>query len=106
MINKDQMQAVVFQAIDRVNEVLLDEHALTKAAGTVLLGAGAQLDSMGFVNFVVALEELAAQETGLNLNLAEALNAKDSVAPPTLTVAGLTDFLFTLAQAGEPKANG
>ena len=93
--------------LDRVNEVLLDEHALTKDASTVLVGAGAQLDSMGFVNFVVALEELAAQEIGAEHQFGgDALSTKGSVSvPSTLTVASLTDALLALTSDNERKGH-
>lgn len=79
--------------MDRVNEVLLDENALPCEDGTVLLGAGAQLDSMGFVNFVIALEEEIAARTGLIVNITEELNSRNGALPKTMTAADFVDFL-------------
>ena len=90
--------------MDRVNEVLLDENALSKDAGTVLLGEGAQLDSMGFVNFVVALEEILAAD-GLNLSVVEEINAQGDAVPKTMTVAVLADFLAALAKRKAAAGN-
>jgi len=103
MLEKSRIQAAIFEAIDRVNEVQLDENAVTKDAATILVGEQAQLDSMGFVNFVVALEEVLAG-AGLTLSVVEELNAQGDAAPKTLTVASLVDFLYAIAQkksAGE-----
>ena len=96
MQNKSDLEKLIYKAIDRVNDVLLDENAVPKAPDTVLLGPGAVLDSMGFVNFVVTVEEVVAQETGLNINLSEALNTNNGAISGAVTIAGLADFLSTL----------
>lgn len=97
MIQPEQIQAAVFAAIDRVNEVSLDQNSVAKNAATVLTGDAAQLDSMGFVNFIVALEELLAGH-GLNVSIVEEINARGDAVPRTLTVAALVEFLTTLAK--------
>ena len=56
----DRAQAMVFDAIDVVNRQLPAARRLTKTPATVLVGAGGTLDSLGVVNFVLALEEKAA----------------------------------------------
>jgi acyl carrier protein len=98
MLDKGQIKKVVYRAIDRVNELLLDEDALTKEETTILVGEGSKLDSMGFVNFVLALEEEFAQMVGLNLNVAEELNAAEVDSLQWFTVAELIDLLFVLVQ--------
>ena len=98
MYERSQIQDIVFRAIDRVNEVRLVENALPKASGTALLGPDAQLDSMGFVNFVVALEEEIAAGTGLALNVIEDLNSNTDNASKPRTVDELIDFVFTRIQ--------
>lgn len=97
-MERTQIQTTVFRAIDRVNEVLLDENMLAKETTTILVGPGAVLDSMGFVNFIVALEEEIAEATGLNLNLVEQLNAADNTAQKPATVGELSEFVFRLVQ--------
>ena len=57
MMERDQIRDIVFRAMDRVKELSLDGSALPNDESGVLLGEGAGLDSMGFVNFVIALEE-------------------------------------------------
>ncbi len=104
MIGKEQIRESVWNAVKRVNDVLPDENSLPQEDGTVLLGDGALLDSMGFVNFVIALEDELAETAGLRLNVSEALNARDGAIPRTMTAAGLADFLFELA--GESTAAG
>lgn len=56
----DRAQAIVFDAIDVVNRQLSASRRLKKAPETVIVGAGGALDSLGVVNFVLAVEEKAA----------------------------------------------
>lgn len=93
MTKKQQIEQAVRTAIERVNEVLLDESALPCEDTTVLLGPGAQLDSMGFVNFIIALEEELAEGMGLFLNVTEELNSRHGAIPETMTAADLAKFL-------------
>ena len=76
MLEKDKIRVAVYRSIDSVNELQLDESALSKDDTTILVGGSSTLDSMGFVNFVVALEEELAQAVSMDLNLLEKLNAE------------------------------
>ena len=93
----DPVEVALGQAINRVNDVLPNGNTIQNNPDTILLGEGAQLDSMGFINFVVALEDSAA-ELGIRINLSEALNKKDAAVPATMTVADLARFLRVLMQ--------
>ena len=73
MVERDQIRSTVFRAIDRVNELSLDEGALVNGESDVLVGDGAALDSMGFVNFVVAVEEEMAEVSDRPLDLVQVL---------------------------------
>ena len=99
MTDRNQIQEIVFRAIDRVNEVLLNENVLAKDSDLMLLGDGGALDSMGFVNFIVALEDELAENAGLGINLAEELNATAGGAAKPATVGELIAFLCVLAKA-------
>ncbi len=85
--------AIVDRAIVRVNEVLLPENALLNDPQTILLGDGASLDSMGFVNFVVALEDEYHAAIGDSLNLVERLNDSNGTGPGVRTLGDLIQFL-------------
>jgi acyl carrier protein len=55
---------LVYDTIDVVNRQLPAARRLRKAPDTVIAGAGGALDSLGFVNFVLALEEKVAAVAG------------------------------------------
>jgi acyl carrier protein len=98
MPDQNQIQQGVFNAIDRLNQVLPDGQALPKEADVILFGSGAQLDSMGFINFAVALEDELAESAGLRINLAEELNAPANSTAKPATVGELIAFLCALAK--------
>lgn len=66
---------LIFRAIDRVNELLPPERCLEKTPETVLSNKAEQssLDSLGMVNFIVALEQLIGEEMGISVSLADDL---------------------------------
>jgi acyl carrier protein len=63
--------SVVYAAIDSLNEQLSGERKIQKDPTTVLLGNEGKLDSIGFVNFLVLLEEKYQQECGISVSLTE-----------------------------------
>jgi len=68
---EDKIQNIVSRAIDRLNELLPTGQSLPKERTTTLLGRGGRLDSMGFVNFLVALEEELEKQLGITATLAD-----------------------------------
>ncbi len=53
----EQITLLIYDAIGDVNAMLKPDQALERSPDTVLVGESAKLDSLGFVNFVAALEE-------------------------------------------------
>jgi acyl carrier protein len=80
---------VVYAAIDSLNEQLSDERKIRKDPTTVLLGNEGKLDSIGFVNFVVLLEEKCQQECGVSISLTET-SAEEN---PFESVGSLIEYL-------------
>jgi acyl carrier protein len=98
ILDKSQVQGVIDRAVDQVNQVLLDADAIQKDRATVLVGDGAVLDSMGFVNFVVAIEDQLAEAIGLEVNLIEEINAVEEETSRPKTLCDIGEFLLVLAQ--------
>lgn len=84
-----QVERVLSCAIDCVNELLPDDEPLSKEKGTVLLGQDGQLDSMGFVNLVAAVEEELEKQLGIRSVLVDELMKVNGI----LTVGGLHELL-------------
>jgi len=62
MINKHRVLEVLFDAVDSVNELLDEDKQIAKSFDTVLIGDDSQLDSLGLINFILAVEEKVADE--------------------------------------------
>jgi len=98
MLDREQIKEIICQAIDQVNELLLDKDLLSKDDSTVIVGKDAKLDSMGYINFIVALEDELAKQVGYDLMLVDELSPVDADAPQWSTVAELIDLIFLMTQ--------
>ena len=71
MQDREKIKQAVFKAVDELNKMLPQENRLQKSAGTVLLGESGKLDSLGFVNLILAVEEEFEKEYGFHLSLTD-----------------------------------
>jgi hypothetical protein len=77
-MEEEAARRLVYEAIDAVNQQLPATRFLRKSPDTIIVGAGGSLDSLAFVNFVIALEEKVTQATGTTvLLLDENMAAED-----------------------------
>ncbi len=90
MISSERALAIVYDAVDVVNRQLPASRRLRKSPDTVLVGIGGVLDSLGVVNFVLALEERAAREGAAVTLLQEDMLGEES---PLRTVARVAQYL-------------
>lgn len=71
MINENQVEQIIFEAIDKINLQLTDDQKLLKTEDTILLGDDGTLDSLGFINLVVTIEQKLEEDFELSLNLTD-----------------------------------
>lgn len=94
---KEKVSKAVDEAIDVLNEQLEGGQKLEKKPETLLLGKGGKLDSIGFVNFIVLLEEHCQSECGVTISLTDAMETTTDD-NPFQTVRSLTDYLYQLVR--------
>lgn len=95
-MDREPALALIYRTIDIVNHQLPPDRRLARAAETVIVGAGGVLDSLGIVNFVVALEEHVGDALGRSVQLLDAdLIAAES--GPFRTVDTLAAHLMALS---------
>src|SRR5215510_13048164 len=92
----DRISAIVLEAAQSVVDADFRMDAPPCSSAKILLGAGAFFDSMGFVNFVVAVEDSLESELQVRVNLSEELRSEFPDTETTLTVGELTSFLSAL----------
>ena len=102
MTNRSEIERIVYRAIDRMNDMLLDDSTLAKDPGTALIGDKGQLDSLGFINFVVAVEDEASQAMTIDISLADELILRGDAARPE-TVGDVIDFVWLLAREAQAR---
>ncbi len=59
----------IYDTIEEVNRQLPNEQQLQKSPDTIIVGHGGVLDSLGVINFLVALEDRLSRETGNTITL-------------------------------------
>lgn len=97
VVGAQQVQQVVLETIDEVNQGRPDDSQLERSSQTQLFGQHGQLDSLGLVSLIVALEQRIAEEFGVAIALADekALSRKTS---PFRSVASLTEYVSELLE--------
>lgn len=90
-----QLRDAVFGAIDELNELRSPAERIVKSLDTTLTGEGGPLDSLGFVNFIVAVEQRLDSVFTSSVSLLD-----DEMLDPTAghfrTVGALLDYLEQL----------
>ena len=94
---RHQVQKAVYAAIDGLNEQLEDGQKLDKSLDTQLLGRGGKLDSIGFINLIVLLEEKCREHCGVVLSLADTAQVVEP--NPFESISSLVDHLDRLIEA-------
>ena len=94
-----RLRELMFAALDELNEQRPVTERLPKALDTELTGDRGALDSLGFVNLVVALEGRIETEFGVSISLLDD-ERLDPTAPQFRTVGAFVEFLSeTLARS-------
>lgn len=102
MTKKGRIISVIFSAIDDVNQLLQKDHQLEKSMNTFLFTESGELDSLGLVNLIVAVEQRIEEEFGITITLADG-KAMHQNNNPLKTIGTLADYIGLLL---EKKING
>jgi hypothetical protein len=95
MPSKSEIMPLIYSAIDAVNLGLTKEGQLEKSPSTRLLDKDAKLDSLGFIDFTAALEELIYERWGIPLTLVTEKTMMSDEAP-LQTVDKLAEYIAGL----------
>jgi acyl carrier protein len=92
---RTQLRDAVFAAIDELNAQRPPDQRLPKALDTALTGEHGPLDSLAFVNLIVALEQRLDAMFGTTMSLLDD-ERLDPTAGQFRTVQALIDYLETI----------
>ena len=95
------LEEIVYPVVDAVQDLLKPGAALAKSPDSPLYGPGAPLDSLGLVNFVVAVEEAVEAKRGSAIRLVseKAMSRRQS---PFRTLQTLADYVDELLRESVP----
>ena len=94
---KQKITNLVFSVIDEINKESSKEEQIIKALDSVIYGSHGKLDSLGLVNFVVAVEQKIEDVFGKSINLADdkAMSQKNS---PFQTVETFVNYIYDVLE--------
>ncbi len=93
-MTKDDIQQIVFDAIEMANNAREDEDEIPVKADTELYGTNGYLDSMGLVGFLIDIEE-SFMDRDIQITLSDE-RAMSQSRSPFRNVESLTDYISTL----------
>jgi acyl carrier protein len=99
---QDLVSSAIARAIDDVNAQLPSSSRLSKAPETILFGREAGLDSLGLINFIVALEKHVEDGCGraVSLSTPEVMLADDS---PFASIRALHSYLISVLETDSAR---
>lgn len=94
MATKNEIIEIVYSAIDEVNLELPAGGKMQKSLSEVLLGDNSKLDSLSFINFVMAVEKGLREKCGVAITLVtqETMSSGES---PFQSVDKLADYIVS-----------
>lgn len=96
MVTSDEVDAIIFHALEALNADLDPKDQIAMSLATPLLGADAAIDSLGFVSLIVDVETALIVDHGLTISLANDF-AGSRAQSPFATVETLREYILTLA---------
>ena len=97
MEQKQKITNLVFSVIDEINKELSKDDQIIKSLDSVIYGSNGQLDSLGLVNFVVAVEQKIEDvfEKSINLTDDKAMSEKNS---PFQTIETFVNYIYDVLE--------
>ena len=91
---ENKILETIFEVIDEFNDQDDQEDKIKKSSETILMGQGSDLDSLGLVNLIVAIQGIEdAFDVSITLADERALSQESS---PFRTVNSLCEYIFIL----------
>ena len=91
---------LIYETIDTINEELTGEMKLEKSTHTALLGQGSNLDSLGLINLIVAVEQNVEDKFDKTITLADERAISQQISP-FRTVDSLANYIEMLLKEKE-----
>ncbi len=100
MVARNKIEQIIFEAIEDLNLKRPQEDQLKKSEDTVLFGYSGQLDSLGLVDLVLAVEQKITEKLDRVVTLADE-KAMSQEKSPFRTVGFLAEYICQLLEEGK-----
>ena len=81
MLNKDAIQAIIFQALNNINDERSPDEQIAIGLDTQLFGVDAVLDSLALVSVIVDVESAVSEQAGNEISLTDDRAMSQAVSP-------------------------
>lgn len=95
MSSREQVQKVIFEALENLNHERADGEQIEIGPATPLFGVDAVLNSLELVSVMVDVETLTADDLGRTISVTDDRALQRDIVPFT-NVATLTDYILEL----------
>jgi hypothetical protein len=92
MLDEGHALQLIYAAVDEINGQLPANARLAKSPDTVLLGDASMLDSLAFINLLVAIEDRVGRTGGAPVGLLDQVSKGDA-ATPLRTLGSMAAFV-------------
>lgn len=92
MLDEEGALRLIYAAVDEINGQLPPEGRLEKSPNTILFGDAAVLDSLSFINLLVAIEDRVGRAGGPTIGLLDEV-AKNGETTPLRTLGTVAAFI-------------
>jgi len=100
MVVRNKIEQIIFEVIEDLNLHRSQEDRLKKSEDTVLFGYSGQLDSLGLVDLVLAVEQKITEKLDRVVTLADE-KAMSQEKSPFRTVGFLAEYICQLLEEGK-----
>ena len=100
MISRDEVLAVIYAAMESLNEELDEDHKISISPDTKLFGADAVIDSLSLVSIIIDVESGASDAFGFPVVLTDDRAINEPVSPFASPDA-LANYILILAAENE-----
>jgi len=93
----DEVLHAVFSAVDEINQFIPKEKRIAKSKDVVLSGSAGELDSLGFINFLVTTEQKIEDKFGKTVSLTD-IQTMSQANTPFRNIGTLVDYISSFLQ--------
>jgi len=93
---KEKIIKAVYSSIEEINKTTNQENPLSIGLTTKLFGGDSELDSLGLISLIVAVEQRVSEDLNISVTLADDRALSQEVSPFS-SVQTLVDYIIVLA---------